>query len=101
MGQGFRGVKVLPASLADLKGTQISLPGQLPHAIGKRTVPVPGCRFEFVKQHWAAEEHSGIECVIVRDLLANLHNTIAIAPTPRPCPSRPLYPPQPRSQPAD
>src|ERR1700730_11413036 len=43
MGQGLGCVNVFPVSLADLEGTQMSLPRQLAQAIGKRAVSIPDC----------------------------------------------------------
>src|SRR5580700_385522 len=56
----LRCVQVLPSSLANLKSAQSRFRNQLPHAVGKRTVPVFDCEFEPVEQGRATKKHSRI-----------------------------------------
>src|SRR5271166_3427769 len=76
--QCFGCVHVLPLSVADFQGTKAPLGGQLPHAIGERTVSIPGCRFEAVKQGWAAHEHAGVQGIVVWDLFADIHDAVPV-----------------------
>src|SRR6266403_6261353 len=74
--QCFRCIHVLPLRIADFQGTQSPFVRQLPHAVGERTVSIPGCRLEPAKKSRAAQEHPGIERVVVGDFLADIHDTI-------------------------
>src|SRR6266446_6306147 len=78
--QCLRSVHVLPLSIADFQGTQAPFVRQLPHAVGERTVSIPRCRLEPAKKSRAAQEHPGIERVVVGDFLSNIHDTIPVAP---------------------
>src|SRR5712664_3909032 len=78
--QCLRCIHVLPLRIADFQGTQAPFVRQLPHAVGERTVSIPGCRLEPAKNRRTAQEHPGIERVVVGDFLSNIHDTIPAAP---------------------
>src|SRR6266478_621378 len=77
--QCLRCIHVLPLSVTDFQGTQAPFVRQLPHAVGERTVSIPGCRLEPAKKSWATQEHPGIERVVARDFLADIHDTVPVA----------------------
>src|SRR6266446_1763013 len=77
--QCLRCIHVLPLRVTDFQGTQAPFVRQLPHAIGERTVSILGGRFEPAKKSRAAQEHPGIERVVARDFLADIHDTVPVA----------------------
>src|ERR1700751_4828135 len=78
--QRLGSVNILPNGILDIKGTQPAAPPQHAHAVRKGAVSVLFHRLEDVEEGRAAQEHSGIEGVILRNLLADIHDPVAIAP---------------------
>jgi malate synthase len=50
VGKRLRSIKVLPAGLADIEGTQATLLGELPHTIGQRAIAILDDGLESVKK---------------------------------------------------
>src|SRR5258708_11785265 len=72
--QCFGAVDVLPACVADIKGSQFLLTRKLAHAVRQRAVSIFLRCFEPVEQLWAAQEHSCVQRVITGKALANFYD---------------------------
>src|SRR5436190_18353115 len=67
----FRRVDILPPSLADIDRPHLSLCSHQPHAIGHTTIIVFERALQVSKDDFRAEKNSGIDGVIVFELLSN------------------------------
>src|SRR5208282_4573275 len=77
--QCFGAVDVLPVRVANVKGPQFLFLRELAHAIRERTVSVSPCCFESGEECWAAQEHSGVECVITGKIFTDVNDMIRFA----------------------
>src|SRR5277367_6526932 len=72
-------VDVLPMPAANIEGSKFPLLRQLAHAVRQRAVSVFLCRFKTVEERRGAQEHSGVESVVMGKVFADLDHVISFA----------------------